>query len=61
MSQKDCVIEAIRKLPEDADFDQAIEEIRILKAIEEGEKDADEGRVRPHEDVRGLIRSWIGE
>lgn len=61
MSQKDSIIEAIRKLPEDADFDLAIEEIQTLKRIEEGERAADEGRVRPHEDVRGLIRSWIGE
>ena len=61
MSQKESAIDAIRKLPEDADFDQAIEEIKILKRIEQGERAADEGRVRPHEDVRGLIRSWIAE
>lgn len=61
MSQKESIIDAIRKLPDDADFDDAIEEIRILQRIEEGEKAADEGRVRSHEEVRGLIRSWIGK
>jgi predicted transcriptional regulator len=61
MSQKESIIDAIRKLPEDAGFNEAIDEIRILQRIEEGEKAADEGRVRFHEEVRGLIRSWIGK
>ena len=61
MSQKESIIDAIRKLPDDADFNDAIEEIRILQRIEEGEKAADEGRVRSHEEVRTLIRSWIGK
>jgi len=61
MSQKESIIDAIRKLPEDAGFNEAIDEIRILQRIEEGEKAADEGRVRSHEEVRGLIQSWIGK
>jgi predicted transcriptional regulator len=61
MSQKESILDAIRKLPENAGFDEAIDEIRILQRIEEGEKAADEGRVRSHDEVRGLIRSWIGE
>ena len=61
MSQKESVLEAIRRLPEDSNFEDAIEEIRILKRIEEGERAADEGRVRPHSDVRGLIRAWAGK
>ena len=61
VSQKDSVLEAIRRLPEDIGFDDAIQEIRTLQRIEEGERAADEGRVRPHEDVRALIRSWAGK
>jgi predicted transcriptional regulator len=61
MSQKETMLEAIKKLPENARYDDAIEEIRILQRIEEGEQAADEGRVRPHDELRGLIRSWIGE
>jgi predicted transcriptional regulator len=61
MSQKESILDAIRKLPENAGFDEAIDEIRILQRIEEGEKAADEGRVRSHDEVRALIRSWIGE
>jgi predicted transcriptional regulator len=55
------MLEAIKKLPENARYDDAIQEIRILQRIEEGEQAADEGRVRPHDELRGLIRSWIGE
>ena len=61
MSQKESILEAIRRLPDDTSFDEVIEEIRILQRIEEGEKAADEGRVRAHEDVRALIRSWAGQ
>jgi hypothetical protein len=61
MSEKDSILEAIRRLPDDTSFDEAIEEIKILQRIEEGEKAGDEGRVRPHEDLRALIRSWAGK
>jgi len=58
MRRKDMMIDAIRQLPDDADFSNAIEEIRIIQRIEDSERAADEGRVRAQEDVRGLIRSW---
>lgn len=61
MSQKDSILEAIRRLPDDAGFEEAIQEIRILRGIQEGEKAADEGRVTPHQDVRALIRTWAGK
>jgi predicted transcriptional regulator len=61
MSQKESALEAIRRLLDESKFDDAIEEIRILKRIEEGERAADEGRVRPHSDVRALVRSWAGK
>jgi predicted transcriptional regulator len=58
MSKKELIVDAIRRLPEGADFSDAIEEIRIIERIEEGEEAADEGRVRRHEEVRRLVRSW---
>lgn len=61
MSQKDSVLEAIRRLPDDIDFEDAIEEIRILKQLDEAELDIQQGRVTPHADVRKLIRTWIGQ
>jgi predicted transcriptional regulator len=61
MSKKETIMEVIRQLPESAGFTDAIREIRIVQRIEEGERAADEGRVRQHEDVRELIRSWTSE
>lgn len=58
MSKKEQIVNTIRGLPEDADFSDAIEEIRNIQRIEEGVKAANEGRVRRHEDVRQLVRSW---
>ena len=58
MSRKESILDAIHQLPDDVDFGAAIEEIRILQRIEAGEKAADEGKVRSHEEVRELIRSW---
>jgi len=52
MSNKDLVIETIRKLPEDATLDEICEEIAILAAIRRGEEAADAGKVVPHEEVK---------
>ena len=61
MSRKEQIVNAIRGLPEDADFSDAIEEIRIIQRIEEGEKAADGGRLRRHEEVRQLVRTWASQ
>lgn len=58
MSDKDIVIEAVRKLPESATLNEISEEIAILAAIKEGEKDADEGRVVSHEEVKKRFAAW---
>jgi predicted transcriptional regulator len=61
MSTKESILDAIERLPDDVDFNAAIEEIRILQRIEEGEKAADQGRVHGHSEVRQRVRSWISE
>ena len=58
MSNKEVVIEAVRKLPEDATLQQISEEIAIFAAIRKGEEAADEGRVIPHEEVKKKLASW---
>lgn len=59
MSKKEAILDAVGRLPSDASFDDAIEEIRILRAVELGEKAADQGRVVAHEDIPALLRTWI--
>ena len=59
VSLKQSILDAIRRLPDNATFDDAINAIEVLQRIEEGERAADEGRVRSHQDVRELIQSWV--
>jgi predicted transcriptional regulator len=52
VSQKELVIETIRKLPEEVTIDEIVVEIALLAAIRKGEQDADSGRDVTHEHVR---------
>ena len=58
MSDKDIVIEAVRKLPESATINEISEEISILAAISRGEKAIEEGRVISHEEVKKRFAAW---
>lgn len=59
MTGEKTILEAIQLLPEDATYEDAIEEIRLLKHIDAGEVAADNSRARSHSEVKTLIRSWI--
>jgi hypothetical protein len=61
MRPKDSILNAIRRLSDNIGFDDAIDEIRTLKKIELGERAADQRRVKPHTEVRAMIRSWAGK
>lgn len=58
MSDKQIVIEAIRKLPDDAKLDDIVANLELMAKIREGHADADAGRVVPHEQVKRDFRSW---
>jgi predicted transcriptional regulator len=58
VSNKDLVIEAVRKLPEDISLDEISEEIAILAAIRRGERAAEEGKLIPHEEVKKRLAAW---
>jgi predicted transcriptional regulator len=60
-SNKDVVIEAVRKLPEGVSLQEICEEIAILAAIRRGEEAAGEGRVVPHDEVKKRLASWISK
>jgi predicted transcriptional regulator len=61
MSNKEIVIEAIRQLPEQLSFEEIAEEIAVLAAIHKGERDADAGRMIPHDEVKKRLSSWISK
>jgi predicted transcriptional regulator len=59
MSDKQIVIDAVQKLPEDAKLDDIVANLELLAKIREGHADADAERVIPHEQVKREFRSWI--
>ncbi len=61
MSNKEIVIEAIRKLPEELSLEEIAEEVAVLAAIRKGEEDADAGRTIPHDEVKKRFQAWISK
>ena len=58
MSVKERVLQAIHRLPDDADYRAIAEEIAFLAALEQGERDIEAGRVVSNEDARKKLESW---
>lgn len=56
---KEAARQLIDHLPEQASWDDIMYELYVKQKIEEGLKDAEEGRVTAHEDVkRELLGNW---
>lgn len=51
-SMKDRVLEAVRQLPDDAGVEEAMERLYFLAKLERGIREADQGKVMDHEEVR---------
>ena len=49
---KQRAIEALRTLPDDATFEDAIERLCLIAKIDEGLRQADAGQLTDHDDVR---------
>ncbi|GAA5116467.1 hypothetical protein JIN84_18935 [Luteolibacter yonseiensis] len=61
MSTKQLAMETIRDLPDDASWSEIEERIHFLAAIEAAREDVRRGDVVPHEEIRGLIETWISK
>jgi predicted transcriptional regulator len=48
----------VRALPDDSTMAQIAEQIAIMAAIEQGEKDIAAARTMPHEEVVKRVRPW---
>jgi predicted transcriptional regulator len=58
MSAKEAVLQAIHRLPDDADYRAITEEVAFLAALQQGERDIQEGRAVSNEDARKKLESW---
>jgi predicted transcriptional regulator len=58
MTDKQAVMDALQRLPENASLDQIAQELRLMAAIRKGREDIAAGRTKTHEEVGTLVGSW---
>jgi hypothetical protein len=55
---KEQVLEAIQRLPDDIDFRDVADEVALLRAVHEAERDIEQGRVISNDEMRSRIAQW---
>ena len=58
MTDKQAVIDALGRLPENASLDEITEELRIMAAIRRGQADVAAGRTKTQQETEELVESW---
>jgi predicted transcriptional regulator len=58
MTDKQAVIDALQRLPEDVSIEEITEELRIMAAIRRGRADIAAGRTRTQEEAECSLESW---
>ena len=57
-SPKQEALDAIQRLPDTADMEEIMYRLYVLENIRRGQKDAEEGKTTPAEDVLRDIQTW---
>jgi predicted transcriptional regulator len=60
MSNKQLVIETVREMPEEATFEEILDELVLLAAIRQGRQDIRAGRFLSHEEMKKQVAAWTG-
>ncbi|MGH9823542.1 MAG: hypothetical protein ACREDR_09855 [Blastocatellia bacterium] len=58
MTDKQAVMDAIQRLPDNSSLEEIAEELRIMAAIRRGRDDISTGRTKTHEEVERAFESW---
>ena len=58
MTKKELMLKAIEELPDDAEFDDAIDYLIYLAGIEEGLADEKAGRMITHDELLKRMETW---
>lgn len=61
MTNKQLVIDALSRLPDEVSMDEIRERIAILASIRRGEEQIDRGLGIPHEDVKVRVAQWLSK
>ncbi len=58
MTDKEAVLDALQRLPENASLEEITEELRIMAAVRRGRADVAAGRAKTQQEVRDSLSSW---
>lgn len=58
MTDKQAVMDALQRLPENASLEEITEELRIMAAVRRGRAEVESGQTRSQQEVRDLLTSW---
>jgi hypothetical protein len=58
MSIKEQVLQAIHRLPDNIDYRDVTEEVAFLEAVQEAERDIENGRVISNDQMKTRIAEW---
>jgi predicted transcriptional regulator len=61
MTDKQAVIDALQRLPENASLDEISQELQLMAAVRRGRMDVAAGRTKTHEEVKQSLASWAAE
>ena len=56
---KERVIESIKNLPDDANYDDIMEIVYVQQMIVEGLEQLDKGLYVSHEEIKEMIKEWL--
>jgi predicted transcriptional regulator len=59
MSDKEAVIELVKRLPSDVSLHEIIQQIEFIAAVKEGFDEIDQGKGIPVEDVEKMMDAWL--
>jgi len=58
MTDKEAVIDALARLPENVSLEEIAEELRIMAAVRRGREASAAGRTKTQQEVEQLVESW---
>jgi predicted transcriptional regulator len=58
MTDKQAVIDALQRLPENASLDEITQELQLMASVRRGRMDIAAGRTKTHQEVRESLTSW---
>ena len=59
MTDKEAVLDALNRLPENVSLEEITEELQIMAAVRRGREAIAEGRTKTQEEVKQLVDSWV--